>query len=46
MCGLVRIHAWRAQDEFRLLDVPKSKASKVMKELRAAGWKLVHTEVL
>jgi hypothetical protein len=45
MCGLLRIHAWRGKD-FKLLDVSKNDASKVMKELRADGWQLVYTEVL
>ena len=45
MCGVIRIHAWRGK-EFKLLDISKNDASKVMRELRDDGWQLGYTEVL
>ena len=46
MCGLTRIHCWKEGDQFRLFDIPKNAAPKMIKELQAQGWKVIHREAL
>jgi len=46
MVGLTRIHCWKEGDQFRLFDLPKNQAPKMIEELQKQGWKVVHREAL